>query len=93
MQKAGALRSAAKHQLILIAPDTSPRNYTSFIYKYNLGGVKVEGQDESWDFGSGAGFYVDATQEPWSRHYRMDSYVTRELPSLILAKIPIVNHN
>ena len=42
-----------------------------------------EGEDDGWDFGSGAGFYVDATTEPWSKHYRMYSYVTKELPELI----------
>jgi S-formylglutathione hydrolase len=56
---------------MLVAPDTSPR------------GVKLPGDSDSWDFGVGAGFYVDATQAPWSRHYRMYSYVTQELPKLI----------
>ena len=71
MMKAGAHRIAAELGLMLIAPDTSPR------------GVKLPGDNDSWDFGVGAGFYVDATQEPWSRHYRMYSYVTEELPKLI----------
>ena len=57
--------------LAVVFPDTSPR------------GVDIPGQDDSWDFGSGAGFYVDATAEPWSKHYRMYSYVTKELPELI----------
>lgn len=69
--KAGAQRYAAEHGLILVAPDTSPR------------GVNLPGEDEAYDFGSGAGFYVDATQAPWSRHYRMYSYVTAELPVLV----------
>ena len=72
MQKAGAQRLAAELGLALVAPDTSPR------------GEKVPADPEgSWDFGHGAGFYVDASQAPWSRHYRMHSYVTRELPDLV----------
>lgn len=54
------------------------------------GGVKIEGDDDSWDFGTGAGFYVDATQEKWKKHYRMYSYVVKELPSLIYKSLPIV---
>ncbi len=76
MIKAGAQRVAAELGFMLVAPDTSPR------------GVPVPGDSDSWDFGVGAGFYVDATQEPWSRHYRMYSYVTRELPDLIDARFP-----
>jgi len=75
--KAGAQRYAAEHGLILVAPDTSPR------------GVNIPGENESYDFGSGAGFYVDATQAPWSKHYRMYSYVTMELPDLIAGHFPI----
>ncbi len=74
--KSGAQRVAAQLGLMLVAPDTSPR------------GANVAGETDSWDFGVGAGFYVDATSEPWSRHYRMYSYVTSELPSLIAAKFP-----
>ena len=74
--KAGAQRFAAEHNLILIAPDTSPR------------GCGVKGEDDDYDFGSGAGFYVDATQPPWDRNYRMYSYVTGELPSLIFEHFP-----
>ncbi|MGI9492067.1 MAG: S-formylglutathione hydrolase [Geminicoccaceae bacterium] len=70
-EKAGAQRYAAEHGVIIVAPDTSPR------------GVDIPGEDDSYDFGSGAGFYVDATQEPWAAHYRMYSYVTEELPALI----------
>jgi len=73
MIKAGAQRVAAELGLMLVAPDTSPRK------------VRFEGDDASWDFGLGAGFYVDATQEPWSQNYRMYSYVTRELPALVCA--------
>jgi S-formylglutathione hydrolase len=77
MMKAGAQRVAAELGLMLVAPDTSPR------------GVKLPGDSDSWDFGVGAGFYVDATEEPWSRHYRMYSYVTQELPALIDADFAI----
>lgn len=52
------------------------------------GGCGIEGEDESWDFGTGAGFYVDATQDPWKTNYRMYSYVTEELPKLINANFP-----
>ena len=69
--KAGAQRLAAQYGLMLVAPDTSPRE------------PRIAGDDASWDFGIGAGFYVDATEAPWSAHYRMYSYVTRELPELI----------
>jgi S-formylglutathione hydrolase len=74
--KAGAQRVAAELGLMLVAPDTSPR------------GANVPGESDSWDFGVGAGFYVDAMREPWSKHYRMYSYVTRELPALIGEKFP-----
>jgi S-formylglutathione hydrolase len=76
MIKAGAQRVAAELGLMLVAPDTSPR------------GVPLPGDSDSWDFGVGAGFYVDATEEPWARHYRMYSYVTQELPDLIDAHFP-----
>jgi S-formylglutathione hydrolase len=76
MIKAGAQRVAAELGLMLVAPDTSPR------------GVNLPGDSESWDFGVGAGFYLDATQEPWSRHFRMYSYLTSELPALINAQFP-----
>jgi S-formylglutathione hydrolase len=68
--KAGALEHAARLGLMLVAPDTSPR-------------VQLPGDRESWDFGIAAGFYLDATQEPWSKHYRMYSYVVDELPSVV----------
>lgn len=71
MIKAGAQQFAAKYGLMLVAPDTSPRN------------TGIPGEDDTWDFGSGAGFYVDATQTPWSQYYRMYSYITQELPALI----------
>lgn len=71
MIKGGAQRLAAELGLILVAPDTSPRK------------ARIPGDDASWDFGLGAGFYVDSTQAPWSQHYRMYSYVTRELPEAV----------
>ncbi|HTU64451.1 MAG TPA: S-formylglutathione hydrolase, partial [Steroidobacteraceae bacterium] len=73
--KAGALEHAAKHGLMLVAPDTSPR-------------VQLPGDRESWDFGIAAGFYLTATEAPWAKHYRMDRYVTEELPALIAANFP-----
>jgi S-formylglutathione hydrolase len=76
-EKAGAQRYAAEHGLILVCPDTSPR------------GTDLKGEHDAYDFGSGAGFYVDATAEPWSRHYRMYSYVTQELPALIAEHFPV----
>jgi S-formylglutathione hydrolase len=73
----GEYRAAcAEHGIIFVAPDTSPR------------GDDVP-DDEGWDFGKGAGFYVDATQAPWSQHYRMRSYVEQELPALIAAQFPV----
>jgi S-formylglutathione hydrolase len=75
MIKAGAQRMAAELGLILVAPDTSPR------------GAGAAGETDSWDFGVGAGFYLDATQEPWARHYRMESYIL-ELRELVLAQLP-----
>ncbi|MBI1779596.1 MAG: S-formylglutathione hydrolase [Proteobacteria bacterium] len=74
--KAGAQRVAAELGLMLVAPDTSPRT------------ARFPGDAESWDFGQGAGFYVDATLEPWAQAYRMYSYVTQELPALIEAHFP-----
>jgi S-formylglutathione hydrolase len=77
MTKAGAQGLAATLGLALIAPDTSPR------------GAHVPGETESWDFGVGAGFYLDATQAPWSEHYRMESYITTELIPLVTGSLPI----
>jgi len=76
MTKAGAQRVAAELGLMLVAPDTSPRQ------------PRLPGDDASWDFGLGAGFYVDATQAPWRAHYRMYSYVTRELPGMVAGRFP-----
>ena len=75
--KAGAQRAAARLGLALVAPDTSPR------------GAQVPGEADSWDFGVGAGFYLDATQEPWATHWRMESYVSGELPALLAAQLPL----
>jgi S-formylglutathione hydrolase len=75
-EKGGAQRSAADHGLILVCPDTSPR------------GTDLPGEHDGYDFGSGAGFYVDATEPPWSRHYRMYTYITEELPALIADAFP-----
>jgi S-formylglutathione hydrolase len=78
VQKAGAQRLAAQLGLALIAPDTSPR------------GEEVPGDpDGGWDFGHGAGYYVDASEAPWNRHYRMHSYVVEELPALLEAALPL----
>jgi S-formylglutathione hydrolase len=75
--KAGAQRTAATLGLAIVVPDTSPR------------GVTLPGDRESWDFGIGAGFYVDATRAPWSAHYRMHSYVADELPALVAQHLPV----
>ena len=74
--KAGAQRAAAELGLMLVTPDTSPRD------------TGVPGSDANWDFGDGAGFYVDATQAPWAQRWRMESYVTRELPEALAANFP-----
>tara|TARA_R110001583_G_scaffold3657_1_gene22667 strand:- start:220 stop:1059 length:840 start_codon:yes stop_codon:yes gene_type:complete len=76
MQKAGAQRIAAELGIAIVAPDTSPRGE----------GVA---DDEGYDLGQGAGFYVDATQTPWNRHYRMYDYVVNELPQLIESTFPV----
>ncbi|MFK3737060.1 S-formylglutathione hydrolase [Massilia sp. TN1-12] len=75
MIKAGAQRVAAEEGLILVTPDTSPR------------GAGVPGETDAWDFGVGAGFYVDAVQEPWSTHYRMYSHIL-ELRRLVPEALP-----
>ena len=75
--KAGAQRYAAAHGLAIVTPDTSPR------------GTGIADADATWDFGTGAGFYLDATEPPWDRHWRMESYLTRELPDVIANGFPI----
>jgi S-formylglutathione hydrolase len=68
--------AAARHGVIIVAPDTSPR------------GADVPDEPDNWQFGSGAGFYVDATQAPFAKNYRMYSYIAQELPELIAAQFP-----
>jgi len=75
--KAGAQRVASELGMALVIPDTSPR------------GVELPGDRDAWDFGQGAGFYVDATREPWSRHYRMRSYLVDELRALVESEFPV----
>ena len=75
--KAGFQGSAAEAGLVVVCPDTSPR------------GLDLPGEHASYDFGSGAGFYVDATEPPWSANYRMYHYVTEELPAIIAAHFPV----
>jgi S-formylglutathione hydrolase len=77
MIKAGALNLASDRGLALICPDTSPR------------GANIEGEDADWDFGTGAGFYLDATQSPWAENYRMYSYITKEFIKLVEGFFPI----
>ena len=77
MIKAGAQRVAAELGLALIAADTSPR------------GAGLPGETENWDFGVGAGFYLDASEAPWSRHYRMESYLTTELIPLVVQEFAV----
>ncbi len=74
--KAGAQRVAAELGLAIVTPDTSPRD------------TGIDGAGAAWDFGHGAGFYLDATQAPWSRHFHMESWVTHELRELVLSNFP-----
>lgn len=69
--KGGFLSAAAAEGIALVFPDTSPR------------GANIEGEEDSWDFGTGAGFYLDATAEKWAKHYRMYTFITEELPNLL----------
>jgi S-formylglutathione hydrolase len=78
VQKAGAQRYAAEHGVAIIAPDTSPR-----------GDAVPDDADGAWDFGLGAGFYLNATQTPWNTHYQMYDYITQELPVLIAEHFPV----
>jgi len=77
--KAGAQRYAAKHGIALIFPDTSPR------------GDDVADEADRYDLGKGAGFYVNATQEPWSTHYQMYDYIIKELPALLETELPLIS--
>lgn len=78
MHKAGAQRMAAELGLVIVAPDTSPR-----------GPAVADDAEGAWDFGLGAGFYLNATQQPWARHYQMHDYVVHELPALVEAHLPV----
>lgn len=77
--KAGAQRAASKAGIALVAPDTSPR------------GLGIEGEDESYDLGTGAGFYIDATAAPWSKGYKMESYIMKELPEIVSLTLPMTS--
>ncbi|MDF0751626.1 S-formylglutathione hydrolase [Marinobacter sp. 71-i] len=77
MQKAGAQKKAAQLGMAIVCPDTSPR------------GLDLPGEHDSYDFGSGAGFYVNATRQPWAPHYRMYDYVVKELPQLVEGHLPV----
>lgn len=78
MEKGEYRGPCAQHGIILVAPDTSPR-----------GGDVPDTPADEWDFGTGAGFYLDASEEPWARHYQMRSYIERELPDLIARHFPV----
>ncbi len=83
MQKAGAMRIAAKLGIAIVAPDTSPRGT-------DLNGEPVpDDENAAYDLGLGAGFYVNATQAPWDKHYNMYDYIVDELPKLIEANFPV----
>jgi S-formylglutathione hydrolase len=75
--KAGAQQFAARHGLVLVTPDTSPRN------------TGIAQADADWDFGTGAGFYLDALREPYARHWRMESWLTGELPCVLAGQFPL----
>lgn len=77
--KAGAQRYAAEHGIALIFPDTSPR------------GDDVPDEEDRYDLGKGAGFYVNATQAPWENHYQMYDYITQELPALLEENLPLIH--
>ncbi len=76
--KAGAQQYAAQSGIMLVAPDTSPR------------GAGVQGEDDDYDLGSGAGFYINATEDKWAANYRMEDYIIHELPKIIGANFPVV---
>ena len=75
--KAGAQQHAARHGLVLVTPDTSPRN------------TGIAEADADWDFGTAAGFYLDATREPYARHWRMESWLMQELPQVLASRFPV----
>lgn len=76
MIKAGAQRYAAEYGLMLVTMDTSPRD------------TGIPGEADDWDFGAGAGFYLDATEQPWSKHFLMESFITQELYGIIVNQFP-----
>ena len=76
--KAGAQQYASEHGIMLIAPDTSPR------------GAGVVGEDDDYDLGSGAGFYINATVDKWSENYRMEDYIIKELPAIVSSNFPVL---
>lgn len=78
IQKSGFQKYASEYGIAVVCPDTSPR------------GCNIEGEEDSWFVGTGAGFYVDATEPKWKNHYRMYSYVTEELPALVNANFPVL---
>jgi len=80
-QKGSPFRDLADKNLGFVAPDTSPR------------GAGIAGEDDSWDFGTGAGFYLDATASPWNENYRMYTYITVELPAVLREHFPQLNQN
>ncbi len=77
MEKGEYRAHAAKHGIVIVCPDTSPRGET------------VPDDADNWQFGSGAGFYLNATQEPWRKNYQMESYILSELPELIASEFPV----
>ena len=77
--KAGAQQTASELGLILVAPDTSPR------------GAGVDGEDDHYDLGTGAGFYINATSEKWAQNYRMEDYIIHELPKVIKENFPVLS--
>ncbi len=77
--KAGAQKLASELGLAIVCPDTSPR------------GTDLPGEHDDWDFGSGAGFYLNATQTPWADHYNMYDYVVKELPALVEKELPVTD--
>ena len=78
-QKSGIFQILSELKMGLIAPDTSPR------------GANIPGETDAWDFGVGAGFYLDATQSPWSTNYNMYSYVTKELIDIVSTHFPAID--
>ena len=77
--KAGAQQTASELGLMLVAPDTSPR------------GAGVDGEDDHYDLGTGAGFYINATSEKWAQNYRMEDYIIYELPKVIKENFPVLS--